>query len=56
MGDIFRDDRICELCRLHKIGDEFHNMLECTLLKILEKSICQENSHVDPMLVSFVIL
>ena len=25
-----RDDRICELCRLHKIGDEFHYMLECT--------------------------
>ena len=25
-----RDDRICELCRLHKIGDEFLYMLECT--------------------------
>ena len=25
-----RDDRICELCFLDKIGDEFHYMLECT--------------------------
>lgn len=25
-----RDDRICELCFLDKIGDEYHYMLECT--------------------------
>ena len=25
-----RDDRICELCFLNKIGDEFHYMLECS--------------------------
>ena len=25
-----RDDRICELCFLDKIGDEFHYMLKCT--------------------------
>ena len=27
-----RDARICELCRLHKIGDELHYMLECTFI------------------------
>ena len=25
-----RDDRICELCFLDKIGDELYYMLECT--------------------------
>ena len=33
MGEIFRterDDRICELSSLHKIGDESHYILECT--------------------------
>ena len=25
-----RDDSIYELCRMHKIGNEFHYMLECT--------------------------
>ncbi|MEW8548676.1 MAG: hypothetical protein AB2693_34680, partial [Candidatus Thiodiazotropha sp.] len=24
-----RDDRICELCRLNKLGDEYHYLLEC---------------------------
>ena len=25
-----RDERICELCSLDKLGDEFHYMSECT--------------------------
>ena len=25
-----RDDRICELCSLHRLGDEYHYVLECT--------------------------
>ena len=32
-----RDDRICELCRMHNIGDEFHYMLECTNLNDTRK-------------------
>ena len=25
-----RDDRICELCRLDKLGDEYHYLFECS--------------------------
>ena len=32
-----RDNRICELCRLHTIGDEFHYMLECTYFEDTRK-------------------
>ena len=27
---IAQDDRICELCSLHKLGDEYHHVLECS--------------------------
>ena len=32
-----RDDRICELCRLNKLGDEYHYLFECTYFEALRR-------------------
>ena len=38
-----RDDRICEFCGIHKIGDEFHYMLECTYFNDTRKVYLPRN-------------
>ena len=45
-----RDDRICELCFNNKFGDEYHYLIECSLVT-LEGFICQGTCLLDQILI-----
>ena len=48
-----RDIRICELCSLHRLGDEYHYLLECTYFEDLRKVYLPRNVFTRPNTVKF---
>ena len=48
-----RDDRICELCSLHRLGDEYHYVLECTYFEDLRKVYLPKDLFARPNTVKF---
>ena len=48
-----RDDRICELCSLHRLGDEYHYVLECTYFEDLHKVYLPTDLFARPNTVKF---
>ena len=45
---IERDDRVCELCRLHRLGDEYHYVLECTYFDDLREKYLPRDLFTAP--------
>ena len=50
---IERDDRVCELCRLHRLGDEYHYVLECTYCDDLREKNLPRDLFTAPNTVKF---
>ena len=50
---IERDDRVCELCRLHRLGDEYHYVLECTYFDDLREKYLPRDLFTAPNTVKF---
>ena len=48
-----RDDRICELCRFHRLGDEYHYVLECTYFDDLREKSLPRDLFAAPSTVKF---
>lgn len=44
-----RDDRICELCFLNRLGDEYHYVLECTYFDDLRKLYLPRDMFTRPI-------
>ena len=42
------NDRICELCFLNKIGDDFHYLLECSYFEDAKRVYLTRNLHARP--------
>lgn len=50
---IARDDRVCELCFLHKLGDEYHYALECSYFDDLRRMYLPRDLFSRPNTVKF---
>ena len=50
---IRRDDRICELCSLNRIGDEYHYMLECSYFHDLRNKYLPGDLFASPNIIKF---
>ena len=48
-----RDDRICELCRLDKLGDEYHYLFECSYFEEQRRMLLQKGLPRQPNMVIF---
>ena len=48
-----RDDRICELSSLHRLGDEYHYELECAYFEDLCKVCLPRDVFTRPNTVKF---
>ena len=48
-----RDDRLRELCSLHRLGDEYHYVLECTYFEDLRKVYLPRDVFARPNTVKF---
>ena len=46
-------DRICELCFLDKVGDEYHYLLECTHLSDVKRCYLPRNLLARPITDTF---
>ena len=42
MGNIERNDRICTVCNLSEVGDEFHYLFKCTFFKRSRRQLVPE--------------
>ena len=41
-----RDERICELCFSNRLGDEYHNLLECSYFVDLPENLVRRPSAI----------
>ena len=48
-----RDDRVCELCQLNKLGDEYHYLLECTYFEQQRRMYLPRSLHCSPNTINF---
>lgn len=48
-----RDDRICDICNMNNIGDEFHYMFECKFFDDERKRLLPDNFITKPNTVKF---
>ena len=48
-----RDDRICDICNLNNIGDEFHYLFECTFFENERKLLLPVDVLKNPNTVKF---
>ena len=47
------DDRICDICNLNNIGDEFHYLFECTFFENERKQLLPFDVLKNPDIVKF---
>ena len=50
---VSRDDRICDLCNMGNLGDEFHYIFECSFFSTERKKLVPHNFIVNPNSIKF---